>query len=114
MYRAGTAQINACGYIHAKESISENGTFLCAASREQAERAVSYIGDNCHLVEKDTSDHVIPKAVRDIFGLTGGQRLIVLSDDKEGIALVPAEVFETRVKKAMDFASVKAEVIGGE
>lgn len=52
---------------------------------------------------------VIPKAVRDIFGLTGGQRLIVLSDDKEGIALVPAEVFETRVKKAMDFASVKAE-----
>lgn len=52
---------------------------------------------------------VIPKAVRDIFGFTGGQRLIVLSDDKEGIALVPAEVFETRVKKAMDFASVKAE-----
>ena len=36
---------------------------------------------------------VIPKAVRDIFGLTGGQRLIVLSDDQEGIALVPAEVF---------------------
>lgn len=28
---------------------------------------------------------VIPKSVRDKFGLTGGQRLIVLSDDKEGI-----------------------------
>lgn len=52
---------------------------------------------------------VIPKAVRDIFGLTGGQRLIVLSDDKEGIALVPAEVFEERMKKALDFASVTSE-----
>ena len=35
----------------AKESIHENGTYLCAASREQAERAVSYIGDNCRLIE---------------------------------------------------------------
>lgn len=50
---------------------------------------------------------VIPKAVRDIFGLTGGQRLIVLSDDQEGIALVPAEVFEAKVKEAMNFASIK-------
>ncbi len=48
-----------CVYIHAKENVHENGTFLCAASREQAERAVSYIGDNCRLVETDTSDHVI-------------------------------------------------------
>ena len=31
---------------------------------------------------------VIPKEVRERFGLTGGQRLIVLTDDKEGIALV--------------------------
>ena len=52
---------------------------------------------------------VIPKAVRDIFGLTGGQRLIVLSDDQEGIALVPAEVFEAKVKEAMNFASIKSE-----
>lgn len=48
-----------CIYIHAKESIHENGTYLCAASREQAERAVSYIGDNCRLIETDSSDHVI-------------------------------------------------------
>ena len=50
---------------------------------------------------------VIPKAVREIFGLTGGQRLIVLSDDNEGIALIPSEVFERKMKNAMDFASVK-------
>lgn len=48
-----------CVYIHAKESVSEDGTYLCAASREQAERAVSYIGDNCRLTETSTSDHVI-------------------------------------------------------
>ena len=52
---------------------------------------------------------VIPKAVRDIFCLTGGQRLIVLSDDQEGIALVPAEVFEAKVKETMNFASIKSE-----
>lgn len=52
---------------------------------------------------------VIPKPVRDKFGLTGGQRLIVLSDDKEGIALVPAEIFETKMKIAMEFASVKSD-----
>lgn len=52
---------------------------------------------------------VIPKAVRDKFGLTGGRRLIVLSDDQEGIALVPAEVFEEKMKKAIEFASAKPE-----
>lgn len=48
-----------CVYIHAKETVHENGTFLCAASREQAKRAVSYIGNNCSLVETDSGDHVI-------------------------------------------------------
>ena len=56
-----------CVYIHAKEKISEEGTFLCAASREQAERAVSYIGDNCRLVETDTSDHVIHTVHSDVY-----------------------------------------------
>lgn len=52
---------------------------------------------------------VIPKDVRGKFGLTGGQRLIVLTDDKEGIALIPAEMFEARMKKAMEYASVIPE-----
>lgn len=46
-------------YIHAKETVHESGTYLCAASREQAERAVSYIGNNCRLVETEDSDHAI-------------------------------------------------------
>ncbi len=52
---------------------------------------------------------VIPKPARERFGLSGGQRLIVLSDDNEGIALVPAEVFEERMKKAMEWASSRPE-----
>lgn len=52
---------------------------------------------------------VIPKNVREMFGLTGGQRLIVLTDEKEGIALVPAKVFEDKMKHVMEFASVKPE-----
>ena len=34
---------------------------------------------------------VIPKAARDIFNLNSGDRLIVLGDEAEGIALVKAE-----------------------
>ena len=56
-----------CLYIHAKENVADDGTFLCAASREQAERAVSYIGDNCRLIETDTSDHVIHTVHKDFY-----------------------------------------------
>ena len=52
---------------------------------------------------------VIPKDVREKFGLTGGQRLIVLTDDKEGIALIPAELFENKMRQAMEYASVLSE-----
>lgn len=52
---------------------------------------------------------VIPKGVRDKFGLTGGQRLIVLTDDKEGVALIPAELFEAKLKQAMEYASARPE-----
>lgn len=51
---------------------------------------------------------VIPKAARDKFRLSGGQRLIVLSDE-EGIALVPAEIFEAKIRAAMEFASQKID-----
>ena len=52
---------------------------------------------------------VIPKNVREMFGLSGVQRLIVLTDETESIALVPATVFEEKMKHAMEFAAVKAE-----
>ncbi len=49
----------------------------------------------------DRGQIVIPKGARDRFGLTGGQRLIVASDEV-GIALVPAEAFEEKMKKALE------------
>ena len=54
-----------CVYIHAKENVAEDGTYLCAASREQAERAVSYIGDNCRLIETSDNNHTIHTAHKD-------------------------------------------------
>ena len=49
----------------------------------------------------DRGQIVIPKGARDTFELSGGQRLIVGSDEI-GIALIPAEKFEENMKKAME------------
>ena len=51
---------------------------------------------------------VIPKGARDLFGLTGGQRLIVLSDET-GIALIPDEAFMANMKSAMERSLEKQE-----
>ena len=56
-----------CVYIHARETLHDSGTLLCAASREQAERAVSYIGSNCRLIETPTSDHMIHTVHRQLY-----------------------------------------------
>lgn len=56
-----------CVYIHAKKTIAETGVPLCAATREQAERAVALIGDNCRLVETSTSDHLIHEVHKDLY-----------------------------------------------
>ena len=49
----------------------------------------------------DRGQIVIPRGAREKFNLTGGQRLIVCSDEM-GIALIPAETFEENMKKAME------------
>ena len=56
----------------------------------------------------DRGQIVIPKGVRDLFGLTGGQRLIVLSDE-HGIALIPDEAFMANMKKAMEYMDRKLD-----
>lgn len=56
----------------------------------------------------DRGQIVIPKDARDKFGITGGTRLVVLSDE-EGIALVKAESFENHLNKIMELASKKSE-----
>ena len=47
---------------------------------------------------------VIPKAARDKFGLKAGDRIIVVSDE-QGIALLPAEFFECRMREVMELIS---------
>ena len=54
----------------------------------------------------DRGQIVIPKGARELFNLTGGQRLIVGSDER-GIALIPAETFEEIVKKGMESMLIK-------
>ena len=56
----------------------------------------------------DRGQLVIPKGARDKFQLTGGKRLTVLGDET-GIALIPAETFEAKMKKAMEFASIQTD-----
>ena len=48
----------------------------------------------------DRGQIVIPKGARDLFGLTGGERLIVLSDET-GIALIPDRAFMESLKRVM-------------
>ena len=52
---------------------------------------------------------VIPKAARDIFDLKSGDRLIVLGDEKEGIALVKAEDFEEKMRESLRLSRQSAE-----
>ena len=56
----------------------------------------------------DRGQIVIPKGARDKFALTGGTRLIVLSDD-DGIALIPAERFEKNMRQIMELAAAESE-----
>ncbi len=48
---------------------------------------------------------VIPKAARDTFQIHAGDRLIVLGEDGEGLALIKAELFEARMKQAIGMAN---------
>lgn len=50
---------------------------------------------------------VIPKLARDIMKLKSGERLIVLGDENEGLALVKAEMFEINVQKAIEMSKMK-------
>lgn len=52
---------------------------------------------------------VIPKAARDQFGITGGTLLVVLADDAEGIALIPAGIFEQNMKQISQALHLRAD-----
>ena len=52
----------------------------------------------------DRGQLVVPKAARDALRLSGGDRLIVLSDEN-GIALVPADQFEQSIRDLLTQAA---------
>ena len=52
---------------------------------------------------------VIPKAARDIFNLNDGDRLVVLGDEAQGIALIKADDFEKRMQQALELSQSAAE-----
>lgn len=57
------------------------------------------------VIVNDRGQIVIPKGARDLFQIHGGDRLIVLGDENEGIALVKAEVFEQRIRMSLELGS---------
>ena len=56
----------------------------------------------------DRGQIVIPKGAREQFGLAGGSRLIVLSDEG-GIVLMPSERFEAKMRRVMEYAYMNGE-----
>lgn len=49
----------------------------------------------------DKGQIVIPKRARDVFGLKPGDQLLVLGDEKQGIALVKADVLHGFAKEIL-------------
>lgn len=56
----------------------------------------------------DRGQFVIPKAARDHLGFNSGERLIVASDEV-GIALIPADYFESKMREIEDMISKKPD-----
>lgn len=59
------------------------------------------------VVMNERGQLVIPKAAREHFGFEPGQRFIVLSEDAEGLALVPAEIFEEKMRRLTELARTR-------
>lgn len=59
------------------------------------------------VVMNERGQLVIPKAAREHFGFEPGQRFIVLSEDSEGLALVPAEIFEEKMRRLTELARTR-------
>jgi len=49
----------------------------------------------------DRGQLVIPKNAREHLGIKGGDRMIVATDEV-GVALIPAEFFESKMRELMD------------
>lgn len=55
----------------------------------------------------DRGQVVLPHEARATFGLKPGSRMVLLGDEKEGLALVPAEFFEERLHEMQILSSAE-------
>ncbi|MBQ5816488.1 MAG: helix-turn-helix domain-containing protein [Oscillospiraceae bacterium] len=55
----------------------------------------------------DRGQVVLPHEARATFGLRSGSRLVLLGDEEEGLALVPAELFEERLHTMQKLSSAE-------
>ncbi|MCM1267701.1 MAG: helix-turn-helix domain-containing protein [Bacteroidales bacterium] len=75
----------------------ENGTTLPPAPRGKHIFGTVTVSDRGQIV--------IPKQARDLFAIEGGDRLVLLGDEEEGLALVKEETFTERINLAMQSAA---------
>lgn len=61
------------------------------------------------VVMNEKGQIVIPKAAREIMKWETGDRLIILGDEMEGLALMKAEIFEETIKKSMEMAKKRVD-----
>ena len=52
---------------------------------------------------------VIPKNARDTFDMKEGDRLVVLGDESQGIALIKTEIFEKQMQEMLERSQCSAE-----
>lgn len=55
----------------------------------------------------DRGQIVIPKEARDVMNFSAGNKLIVLGDEAEGLALIKAEQFEEQMRSVTENASIE-------
>ena len=104
---ATVPDIEKCSRLASVYNVSIDSLVNSAAAESFQTTALTPKGKNIwgSVTVNDRGQIVIPKGAREKFGLTGGQRLIVLSDE-EGIALVAAEKFEAHIQEILELASM--------
>lgn len=55
-------------------------------------------------VINDRGQIVIPKDARDLMGIQKGDRLVILGDEEQGLALIKADLFEKNLNKIIEMS----------
>ena len=103
---ATVPDIEKCSILAEEYGVTLDSLMHAEASKERGAFSTAPKGKNIwgSVTMNDRGQIVIPKGAREKFGISAGSRLIALSDE-EGIALVPAEMFEEHMRQMMELAS---------